>query len=798
MVAGQRTGKTSFLRLLLDTSEVSRTATKDQLASVAKFVQGCSGHTTHIRTASIDIDLDGEGKGPVQPLTLTLVDTPSLDFEDETSSERAVAEILRHVETRFVEGVDEEWKPHGGNRYVHLCIYFLDPDDIVPPMASGSLAPLVSRSRANSSNQSETEPVILEPPVTTNPLLCRPTLRSSQINAIRRLSARVNVLPVVARADTLTNDRLAAVKLAVRRDLADAGIGFGIFDTEGHATIADSTAATPNREAVNGYPHGSASSPRGSPTSPKNPPYLRLPYALISPDTYSHSDGVPRTIPPRHELIHQYTPSNHHSKFIPGKFTRSYRWGSMDVLDPSHSDFLALRTAVFHHMDTLQKYTKEYLFDKFRAEYLGQHHQRMPAPIHSLHASQQGMVARSHLPPLTIARPVLAIDTVHHTTPTRHAPPPMSARDLGPRELISTTPLHSAHPDGYVSNSGARLSPANSRSSKQRTKKITVACNFCRSRKLKCDGGRPACAQCLKRSNACDYQPQNNKRRGVHRQRRQGDDSDSDMGSAEEPSGENSLSPEVSSHSVSRKSSNVGRAQDARAPDPRPPDRSLNSHTLDAFSPAIADDHLYHHMPRNPGYMSATTENRSLFRDNELPHIASLSLPSSDSNMQGLLPPIRPASEQGGQSRKRASTVPGRSRAASNTGPKVVACNFCRARKTKCDGMIPQCASCSRRSLPCNYNHDPSTSSRKKGPRAPPSTMSGLTPSPPSNSPPVSPSVMQSTRPGSREAQLPHSSTSADGSESAGELKRKIDDPEPMHFPKRPRTDGSSTGEDIP
>lgn len=320
----------------------------------------------------------------------------------------------------------------------------------------------------------------------------------------------------------------------------------------------------------------------------------------------------------------------------------------------------------------------------------------------------------------------------------------------------------------------------------------------------------------MKRSNTCDYQPQNNKRRGVHRQRRQGDDSDSDMGSAEEPSGENSLSPEVSSHSVSRKSSNVGRAQDARAPDPRPPDRSLNSHTLDAFSPAIADDHLYHHMPRNPGYISATTENRSLFRDNELPHIASLSLPSNDSNMQGLLPPIRPASEQGVHPRKRASTVPGRSRAASNTGPKVVACNFCRgkvsshwyisnksdvcasARKTKCDGMIPQCASCSRRSLPCNYNHDSNTSSRKKGPRAPPSTMSGVTPSPPSNSPPVSPSVMQSTRPHSREGYLPPSSTSADGSESASELKRKMDDGEPMHFPKRLRTDGSSTGEDIP
>src|ERR1700675_518649 len=41
MVAGQRTGKTSFLRLLLDTSDISPMATKEQLTSVAKFVQGC-------------------------------------------------------------------------------------------------------------------------------------------------------------------------------------------------------------------------------------------------------------------------------------------------------------------------------------------------------------------------------------------------------------------------------------------------------------------------------------------------------------------------------------------------------------------------------------------------------------------------------------------------------------------------------------------------------------------------------------------------------------------------------------
>ena len=66
-------------------------------------------------------------------------------------------------------------------------------------------------------------------------------------------------------------------------------------------------------------------------------------------------------------------------------------------------------------------------------------------------------------------------------------------------------------------------------------------------------------ANVSKRSNPCDYQPQSNKRRGNQRQRKQDDDSDSDLVSAEEPSADPSLSPETSSHSASRRGSNVDR-----------------------------------------------------------------------------------------------------------------------------------------------------------------------------------------------------------------------------------------------
>jgi hypothetical protein len=72
-----------------------------------------------------------------------------------------------------------------------------------------------------------------------------------------------------------------------------------------------------------------------SPTSPDQ---------LSEDDHATSNDGIPDT------------PTSVHSSRIPylqgppddlkGVFVRKYRWGTVDVLDPSHCDFAALRTAV--------------------------------------------------------------------------------------------------------------------------------------------------------------------------------------------------------------------------------------------------------------------------------------------------------------------------------------------------------------------------------------------------------------------------------------------------------------------
>ncbi|GJE98421.1 GTP binding protein [Phanerochaete sordida] len=732
MVAGRRTGKTSFLRLLLDTSVISPSATHDQLHSVAKFVQGCAGFTPLVRSVSVNVDqavADDNGRQDIQTLNLTLIDTPSLDYEDEPGSQQVVNEILRHLDARFSESIEDDRKALTGDHHVHLCIYFLDPDAIVPPSVSVvPPAPHMSRTRNNSLSKPELEPVILEPPVTTNPLLCRPTLPQSDISTIRRLSARVNVLPVIARADALSNDRLAAVKLAVRRDLAAAGIGFGIFDGEIQGVYSYGSdipdiivpkGGVDHASPYNGTPNGSSSGGSSPSSTPITPHLLRLPFALISPDIYSHSDGVPRPAPPRHELLKDYMPvperttkQSAANKIVRGKWTRTYRWGGLDCMDINHCDFLHLRGAVFYHMRTLQKYTREYLLEKFRVEY-------QPAYAAAVARMQRSspVVQRmpQQLPPG--ARPVLAIDTAPPHAPARHASHSIS---------------HSAE-SGLSSGRTAvnpELSPITSAVGRVRTKKTNVACNFCRSRKLKCDGGRPACSQCFKRSHPCDYTPSHRRRGTKKRKSDDGSESDLEMDmESGDPSGdmEPSMSPDIPSQPHSRRNSN---AVDMMMENKLPPiDRPEQHNTV--LPPISHPSSMLIQGPQDRGYPMK----------HELPPIATLPAPTAN-DMQEMqtLAPLRNQAEMQpppSQQRRRTSSAASTKGRQNGYGSKIVACNFCRARKTRCDGGHPACSSCARRSLPCNYVNDPSSGNPKgrprtaggssAGPSAPPSTRSSPT-----------------------------------------------------------------------
>jgi len=297
------------------------------------------------------------------------------------------------------------------------------------------------------------------------------TMLPSEARIIARLAKRVNVLPIIARADTLTDSRLERIKKAVKRDLANVGVGAGKGGARGGGrgkdgrdgvdvwTIWDAEAgvmlgrpALPTRSSDRERDHDrdvfSASTPNTAPPTPNanaaaeddrptrpviklrstlrgltrsrsrkslksavgadvdepdaeaTPGYpltpsnslgpgegggdrnsmisrresvnstatgvkseggqpsgtydavfsradlkARMPFAVIAPEKHR---------PSKHAHTHGNGAANGngngsvngHDFGVYGRFTRKFRWGTIDVLDPHHCDFAALRAAV--------------------------------------------------------------------------------------------------------------------------------------------------------------------------------------------------------------------------------------------------------------------------------------------------------------------------------------------------------------------------------------------------------------------------------------------------------------------
>jgi GTPase SAR1 family protein len=129
-------GKTSLLRLLLDTMEVSPRATMQQAEEVARFVWDlmAGGRTERFGEVGVEVVWEGGGAGEGigigvgvgidaesgngignnaggngnggRAVTLNLIDTPPLDDANPATFERSLSEIVRVVESRFVESID--------------------------------------------------------------------------------------------------------------------------------------------------------------------------------------------------------------------------------------------------------------------------------------------------------------------------------------------------------------------------------------------------------------------------------------------------------------------------------------------------------------------------------------------------------------------------------------------------------------------------------------------------------------------------------------------------------------------
>jgi len=114
--------------------------------------------TVSVQSISADIEENGVR------LRLTVVDTPG--FGDFVNNDASWGPIVENIEQRFDAYLDAE------NR-IHACVYFIQP-------TGHSLKPL-------------------------------------DVEVMRRLHTKVNLIPVIAKADTLTDDEVMAFKQRVSR-----------------------------------------------------------------------------------------------------------------------------------------------------------------------------------------------------------------------------------------------------------------------------------------------------------------------------------------------------------------------------------------------------------------------------------------------------------------------------------------------------------------------------------------------------------------------------------------------------
>lgn len=146
-------------------------------------------------------------------------------------------------------------------------------------------------------------------------------LREMDIELMRRLSPRVNVIPVIGKADSLTPSELKAFKRRIMEDIEYYGIPVYNFpydpEEDDEETIAD------NRE-------------------------LRslLPFAIVGAEEEIMING----------------------EAVRG---RRYPWGIVEVDNPEHSDFGRLRSALFQsHLTDLKEITHDFLYENYRTEKL--------------------------------------------------------------------------------------------------------------------------------------------------------------------------------------------------------------------------------------------------------------------------------------------------------------------------------------------------------------------------------------------------------------------------------------------
>ncbi|KAH9457988.1 hypothetical protein Pst134EB_010289 [Puccinia striiformis f. sp. tritici] len=240
-----------------------------------------------IAIQSISADIEEAGVR----LRLKVVDTPG--YGDFVNNSESWKPILENIEARFDGYLEQENRVNRAkivDNRIHACIYFIEP--------TGHSLKLVD------------------------------------VEFMKCLHTKVNLIPVIAKADTMTDDEIAAFKQRILADIAFHNIRIyeaRRYDKEDEETIAE------NEEIMR-----------------------KIPFAIVGSDSeVQTADG----------------------RQCRG---RQYPWGIIEVDNEEHCDFVKLRQMLIRtHMEELKDHTANVLYENYRTEKLlsiGSHSRSLSLP----------------------------------------------------------------------------------------------------------------------------------------------------------------------------------------------------------------------------------------------------------------------------------------------------------------------------------------------------------------------------------------------------------------------------------
>ncbi|KAF9036430.1 septin [Hymenopellis radicata] len=267
VVGASGTGRTTFVNTLCE-SEVLAHKIADN-PDTAHQEEG-------IRIKPVNVELEEDGVR----IALTIVDTPG--FGDNIDNEFAFQEIVGYLERQYDDILAEESRikrnPRFRDNRVHALLYFI-PQRVIR------------------------------------------ILREMDIELMRRLSPRVNVIPVVGKADSLTPSELRGFKKRIMEDIEHYDIPVYNFPYDVEEDDEDTIQDNSELRAL-------------------------LPFAVIGSEEEIEIDGQPVR-------------------------ARIYPWGIAEVDNPQHSDFSRLRSALLNsHLADLKSLTHDVLYETYRTEKL--------------------------------------------------------------------------------------------------------------------------------------------------------------------------------------------------------------------------------------------------------------------------------------------------------------------------------------------------------------------------------------------------------------------------------------------